>query len=132
MFNLNAKEAFKMMIDDKKVICSNGFVFERHTRNISKKRNNKHVKYLGYEDFLLEKDYSVFKEYVEPKKEPRIITFESYVGENTGFKPFNKCPVEMAFDHEVSRLCDDLNALKSVYEKVSKVKVTFEIIEENL
>lgn len=65
---IDVKEAFKLLIDNKLVICHNSYVYERHKRNISKKINNEHVGFLGYPEFLIEEEYSIFKEYVEPKK----------------------------------------------------------------
>lgn len=131
-FNLNAKEALKLMLKGKSVISINGGVFIYHN-NFDKIIVNENGKmYIIYEDIFLSYKTPKYKEYKEPKKTNKIITFNSYIGENAGYKPFKKCPIESAFGHEVSRLCDDLNALKSVYLTVSKVKVTYEIIEENL
>lgn len=131
-FNLNAKEALKLMLEGKAVISINGGMFFYH-KNLDKIILNKNGTFnVIYEDIFLSYMTPKYKEYIEPKKTNKIITFNTYIGENTVCKPFKKCPIERAFGHEVSRLCDDLNALKSVYEKVSKVKVTIEIIEENI
>lgn len=65
---LNVIEAFKLMLDNKLIICQNGYVYERHKRNISKKINNEHVGYFDYPEFLIEEEFSTFNEYVEPKK----------------------------------------------------------------
>ena len=135
-FNLNAKEAFKLMLDGKEVIDEQEYIYSLFFSNIIYlKYENNIIMHRGETDantFLKSNKRNKvfkFKEYIEPKKTNKIITFNSYIGENTVYKPFKKCPIENAFGHEVSRLCDDIDALKSVYEKVSKVKVTFEIIE---
>ncbi len=71
------------------------------------------------------------KEIIDPKK-PRKIEFNCYIGENLESLGDKRCPIDDAFEHQTSNLWKDLDGLKSLYEKVSKIKVTFEFIEENL
>ncbi|MBX9838764.1 MAG: hypothetical protein K2X69_10695 [Silvanigrellaceae bacterium] len=62
----------------------------------------------------------------------RKYIFETYLGENFDTEPYDRCPIDVALKHQCSRLNDDYNALKSMYNRASKVKVTIEFIEENL
>ncbi len=127
-FNLNVKEAFKFLIDDKLILNKDGYIFERHRRSISKKKNGELIKHINYEEFLLDENLYGYEEYIKPI--PRRISFESYLGEFPEKEAYKGCPIENNFGYEVSRLSNDYNNLKSIYAKVSKFKVTFEEILE--
>ena len=128
-FDLNNKEAFKLMLDGKKVISTSGRIFYLdEIRCFVCYESEDYTEIISYEQFL--KNYSSskakFLEYIEPNNH-RKYEFESYIGENFGVMPFEKCPIEVALKHQCSSLNDDYNALKSMYKNVSKVKVTLEI-----
>jgi hypothetical protein len=124
MFNLDQYQAFKLMLDGKKVINELNFIYGINKEKNLIETNVNTIK--DYSEFLKMQPYK-FKEYIEPRK----YIFETYVGENFGVMPFGKCPMEVALKHQCSGLNDDYDNLKSMYKKVSKVKVTLEFIEKD-
>jgi len=125
MFNLDKYEALKIIMEKgKKVISDIGGVYHIEKGNLILEKNN-YTSYFDYKDFLSNINSNKYKEYNEPRK----YEFETYLGENFGVMPFGKCPMEVALKHQCSGLNDDYNNLKSMYKKVSKVKVTLEFIE---
>lgn len=125
MFNLDQYQAFKLMLDGKRVINEKNFIYKINKEKNLIETNVNTIK--DYTEFLKMQPYK-FKEYIEPRK----YEFETFLGENFDTEPYKKCPIELALNHQCSSLNNDYNELKCMYKKVSKVKVTLEFIDKDV
>ena len=140
MFNLNAKEAFKLMLDGKDVIDEQGYIYSLFFSNIIFLRyENNIIMHRGETDantFLkynkTNKDFK-FKEYIEPK--PRKFEFEAFIGEKPDDKRliFQEFCTDKAFGHGTTGLYSDrkyVEEYRNYFNKISKFKITMEEILE--
>jgi hypothetical protein len=129
-FNINAKEALKLMLKGKTVISINGGMFFYHN-NLDKIIVNENVKmYITYEDIFLSYKALKYKEYIEPKK-PRKFEFEAFIGENPNNKMiFDNSCTDQAFGYYTSYIYRKKEPLLDDYKIISKFKITMQEILE--
>ena len=127
---LNTFEAFKLMLNGKKVVCNrnNIYSFYKDNGTIEIESNNKII-FITVEIFF-SFSYPRFKEYIEPKK-PRKFEFEAFIGENPNNKMiFDNSCTDQAFGYYTSHIQKNKLSLSDNYEIISKFKVTMEEILE--
>ena len=128
--NFSAREAYDLMLEGKKITIgdnSNEIYYFDFDKNFICSKISDNIYYHKLVNFLaINKLFKIYEE----KNEPRKYTFETYIGEDFGAMPFEKSPIEVALKHRCLGLNDDYNNLKSMYKKVSKVKVTLEFIDK--
>lgn len=135
-YNLNNKEAFKLMLDGKEVIDEEGYIYSLFFSNISfLKYENNIIMHRGKTDantFLKSNKTNKvfkFKEYTESK--PRKFEFEAFIGENPNNKMiFDNSCTDQAFGYYTSHIQKNKLSLSDNYEIISKFKVTMEEILE--
>ncbi len=130
-FNLNEKEALKLMLDNKKVISKYGIVYCFNQKDNKIKYKSICESALTSIDYFLSLKNVFFKEYIEPIK-PRKFEFEAFIGEDSLYRDKDE---NFSLDKIFSSAVSDLVTRKEFisinsYNKISKFKITMEEILE--